>query len=66
MHVVWGRMEDVLAKGFTKSIGVSNVNVQLLADMLCYCKVKPAVNQIELNPMCVQPELVQFLKENDV
>ncbi len=44
MHVLWAKMEDLVSKGLTKSIGVSNFNVQLLADMLTYAKIPPAVN----------------------
>ena len=52
--------------GLTKSIGVSNFNVQLMWDMLCYCKIKPVCNQIELNPINVQAQLVKFLKLKDI
>jgi diketogulonate reductase-like aldo/keto reductase len=35
-------------------------------DMLCYCKIKPTVNQIELNPQMTSLELVKFLKAKDI
>lgn len=44
MHVLWAEMEDLVAKGYTKSIGVSNCNVQILLDMLTYAKIPPVVN----------------------
>ena len=44
MHVLWRKMEDLVKKGLTKSIGVSNFNIQLLADLLTYAEIKPAVN----------------------
>ena len=44
MHVLWSQMEELVNKGLTKSIGVSNFNIQFLADMLTYAKIKPAVN----------------------
>jgi diketogulonate reductase-like aldo/keto reductase len=44
MHVLWAKMEELVNKGLTKSIGVSNFNIQFLADMLTYAKIKPAVN----------------------
>ena len=34
--------------------------------MLSYCRIKPAVNEIELNPLCVQDKLVTFLRANDI
>ena len=46
MHQLWPQMEALVEKGLAKAIGVSNFNLQLLADMLTYCKIKPACNQI--------------------
>ena len=46
MHVLWAKMESLVDKGLTRGIGVSNFNLQLLSDMLTYCKIKPACNQI--------------------
>ena len=43
-------MERMVDLGLTKSIGVSNCGTQLLLDMMTYCKIKPAVNQIECHP----------------
>ena len=47
-YKVWADMEDMVAKGYTKSIGVSNFNVQLLLDMLAYWNIKPVSNEIEI------------------
>ena len=66
MHKIWAQMEALVDKGLVKSIGVSNFNVQLVWDMLSYCRIKPAVNEVELNPLCVQDKLVTFLKANDI
>lgn len=37
-----------------RSIGVSNFTTSQLYDMLSYCRIKPAVNQIERHPFLVQ------------
>ena len=50
MHKVWADMETIYKSGKAKAIGVSNFNVQILADMLTYCEVPPAINQIETHP----------------
>lgn len=50
MHKTWAEMEDLVRQGYTKSIGVSNFNVQSLVDMLTYCEIKPVCNQVELHP----------------
>jgi len=46
MHKLWASMESLVEKDLTRSIGVSNFNVQLMQDMLTYCKIKPACNQV--------------------
>ncbi len=47
---VWQEMERMVDLGLAKSIGVSNCGVQLLMDMMTYCRIRPVVNQIELHP----------------
>lgn len=66
MHVVYAKLEKLVEMGLCKSIGVSNFNVQLLADCLSYAKIPPVVNQVELNPLLVQADLVQFMKSVNV
>ncbi len=46
----WRVMEELLAEGRARAIGVSNYMVQHLEELLDNCDVPPAVNQIELNP----------------
>ena len=38
----------------------------MLADLLCYANVKPACNEIELNPVCVQAELCRFMRAESI
>lgn len=38
----------------------------MIADLLCYCRIKPVANEIELNPTLTQPELVRFLKSEQI
>jgi len=52
MHVVWPKLEALVDLGLTKSIAVCNFSLQMLADLLCYCRIKPVINEIELNPTC--------------
>lgn len=66
LQTLWGNMEGLVEKKLARSIGVSNFNTQLCWDLLTYCKIKPAVNQIELNPQCTQSELCKFLKAKDI
>ena len=63
LHVLWPKMEALQQKGMTRAVGVSNFNVQLLADLLTYCTIKPVCNQIEIHPRNARPELVRFLDD---
>jgi len=63
---VWRKMEDLQTKGLTKSIGVSNYNVQTLNDLLNYAKISPVVNQVERHPYFPQNELLDFCTQNKV
>lgn len=63
LHVLWPKMEALVEQKLTRSIGVSNFNIQLTADLLTYAKILPAVNQVELHPLNPQTELVRFHKE---
>ncbi|WP_413627920.1 aldo/keto reductase [Fructilactobacillus vespulae] len=62
----WKAMEDLQKEGKIKSIGVSNFYNDQLANLSLFNDVKPAVNQIEVNPWDQQIEDVKFLKEYGV
>lgn len=60
LHKTWEAMEQLVEQGLVRSIGVSNCPVVTLMEIFTYAKVKPAVNQIELHPLLVQKEAVDF------
>lgn len=49
MKDVWRAMEDLVAEGKCKHIGLSNFPVASILDILSYCKIKPFCNQVEIN-----------------
>lgn len=53
-------MEDVLAAGKVKNIGVSNFNSEQIGRLLKEASVKPAVNQVECHPYLNQAKLIEF------
>jgi len=63
LHKTWPALEALVKNGSTKSIGVSNFNVQLLLDLLSYAEIKPACNQVEINPLIPQEDLVNFCQK---
>ena len=60
MKDTWTAMEELVAKGLVKSIGVANFSTPMLVDLLTYSNVKPVMNQIELHPYNSQRELVNY------
>ena len=62
LYKTWAKLEECVKLGLTKSIGVSNFNVQLLLDLTSYANILPVVNQVEIHPFLVQENLVEFCK----
>ena len=63
---VWSKMEQLVEEKLARNIGLSNYNCQIINDLLTYCKIKPAVNQIELNPYLRQHHFVRWLQEQGI
>jgi diketogulonate reductase-like aldo/keto reductase len=62
----WSGMEEVLARGFTRAIGVSNFDVDELEAVVAAADVAPHVNQIELNPFHVRGALLCACKRHGI
>ena len=62
----WQAMEELVAVGLVKNIGVSNFGTSLLRDMLSYAKIRPAVLQVEMHPYLTQEKLVRFCHEEKI
>ena len=61
----WPKMEALVDKGLTKSIGCSNYNVQSLLNLLSFCRIKPVADEVEYHPYYYQKALKDFCdKEN--
>jgi len=66
IHETWRGMESVLQKGLVKSIGVSNMPVMLLHELLSQATVPPAVNQCESHPYLQQTKLLAYCQHRGV
>ncbi len=55
----WEGMEEILASGRVRSIGVSNFMPEHLKALMQTAKITPAVNQIEYHPGYMQQEAVK-------
>lgn len=62
----WEAMEQLVAKGLVKSIGVANFDTTMILDLLTYAKIVPATNQIEVHPYNSQVELLNFCKQRGI
>jgi diketogulonate reductase-like aldo/keto reductase len=59
-------MEEILESGKVRTIGVCNFNIEHLERLLKECNIVPAVNQIEMHPMLIQPELIKYCQEHKI
>jgi 2,5-diketo-D-gluconate reductase A len=66
VHGAWRAMEELYREGRVRAIGVSNFHPDRLMDLIVHNEVVPAVNQIELHPLCQQIEAEKFLREQGV
>jgi D-xylose reductase len=50
MQKTWAAMEKLPGLKLAKNIGVCNFGAQLLADLMTYAEIPPAVCQVEMHP----------------
>ena len=56
----WRQMEDMVDKGLTRYIGMSNMTIKKLDEVLPQCRIKPVAMEMELHPCFQQPELYDY------
>lgn len=66
VHGEWRAMEELHGSGRIRAIGVANFHPDRLMDLIVHNRVKPAVNQIEVNPFLQQVQTQRFLQANGV
>jgi len=62
----WKAMEELYEKGKIRAIGVCNFLIPHLNRLMENSRIKPMINQFEFHPELVQPELLQFCRENQI
>ena len=62
----WLQMEKLVNAGDVKNIGTSNMTIPKMKLLLRDCKIKPVVNEMEIHPHFQQPELFNFMIENEI
>lgn len=61
----WKALEEAKAEGKIRSIGVSNMSPAIWQKFVPGFDVKPAVNQVEFNPLFQQTEIRALMAETD-
>ena len=62
----WKAMEDLYKQGKIKAIGVNNFKVHHMEEIMRNCEIKPMVNQIEFHPSCLEKEIRDFCKKENI
>lgn len=62
----WKALEEAVEEGKIKSIGISNITVNLWNKFKDGMNMMPVVNQVEFNPFTQQKELRKVMAENDI
>ena len=62
----WRAMEQILAEGGSRAIGVSNFHSDRLIDLIDHNQVVPAVNQVETHPFHQRVDDQAFMAEHGV
>ncbi|MBN1926393.1 MAG: aldo/keto reductase [Prolixibacteraceae bacterium] len=63
---VWRQIEQLVEMGLVKNIGTSNMTIPKMKQVLRDARIKPVVSEMELHPHFQQPELFNFMVDNDV
>ncbi|KAI0429547.1 NADP-dependent oxidoreductase domain-containing protein [Xylaria sp. FL1042] len=66
LQKIWTQMEAVQAAGKTRSIGVSNFEVEDFEIIFKTAKVVPAINQIEFHPYRQQRDVVDYCRKKGI
>jgi 2,5-diketo-D-gluconate reductase A len=62
----WRALEEAVADGTVRSIGVSNFKIDDLKKLFTYANIPPALDQVERHPYFQQKGLAAFLAKTDI
>ena len=66
LYDTWRAMEGLVDDGRCKAIGLSDVNLEQLREIVRLARIKPAVVQVESHPYLPQWGLLHFCQENGI
>lgn len=59
----WRAMESMVDEGLCRSIGLSDITLDKLKEIVAVARIKPAVVQVECHPYLPEWELLEFCRE---
>jgi diketogulonate reductase-like aldo/keto reductase len=62
----WQALEGIVDSGRCKSIGLSDVTLKTLREIVAVARIKPAVVQIESHPYLPEWEMLEFCQEHGI
>jgi diketogulonate reductase-like aldo/keto reductase len=62
----WRQMEELVGLGLVRQIGTSNMTVPKLRLLLRDCRIRPAVNEMEMHPHFQHRELFEFVRASGI
>ena len=62
----WKAMEELVDEGLVRNIGLCNMGVSMIRDVLNYARIKPSVLQIEGHPYLTQELLLKFCRTKGI
>lgn len=62
----WGALEQLVDDGHCRSIGLSDVTLEKLQEIVEVARIKPAVVQVESHPYLPEWELLSFCQEHGI
>ena len=62
----WRTMERLMDEGRCRSIGLSDIKLAILEEIVAAARIKPAVIQVEAHPYFPQWDLLDFCRQNGI
>ena len=62
----WGALERLVDEGHCKSIGLSDITLDKLREIVAGARIKPSVVQVESHPYLPEWELLDFCREHGI
>jgi diketogulonate reductase-like aldo/keto reductase len=66
LHQTWQALENLVDDGACGAIGVSDISLDQLRELVAVARIKPAVVQVESHPYLPEWDLLEFCRENGI